>query len=298
MKILYVARYSRPAPTRDAIIERGDASDWREHGAALLKLCVLESRRRLLDNQVTPQGVNNDAARTHATNSAPDRSQPTGALPVTLAGNLLFQLAKPAVLRREAARDAPEAVVPNAAPSVTPGRDRKDYDAWRDRELEREFLSYFAPGALRGHRVLDFGCGTGGMSLLAARLGAVSVDGVDLRTSEIAIARDRLAHVANQGDFPRAPIAFHVATNDARIDFSDQQFDCILCFDVLEHIMRCREILREWHRILSPGGRVLIAWQPALRAPLGASFERQAAATLGAPDLFSPGAGRGLRPDL
>ena len=181
---------------------------------------------------------------------------------MTLAGNLLFQLAKPLVLRREATTIADDTAPPNAAPNATPGRERIEYDAWRDRELEREFLSYFASDALRGHRVLDFGCGTGGMSLLAARLGAASVDGVDLRANEIAIARSRLACPTDQTDAPRAPIAFHVATDAARIDFPDQRFDRILCFDALEHIMRYREILREWHRILRPSGRVLIAWQP------------------------------------
>ena len=51
---------------------------------------------------------------------------------MTLAGNLLFQLAKPVVLRREAAAIADDAALPNAAPNAPPGRERVEYDAWNN----------------------------------------------------------------------------------------------------------------------------------------------------------------------
>ncbi len=36
--------------------------------------------------------------------------------------------------------------------------------------------------------------------------------------------------------------------------------DVIVCFDVMEHVMEYEAIVREWARILAPGGLVLIWW--------------------------------------
>lgn len=93
--------------------------------------------------------------------------------------------------------------------------------------------------------------------LLAAGAGAARVVGVDLREADIAQARRR---AANQ-DLPVRP-SFAVARDESHIDHSDNSFDLILCFDAVEHIYQYRAIIREWYRILRPGGRVLIWWQP------------------------------------
>jgi magnesium-protoporphyrin O-methyltransferase len=69
------------------------------------------------------------------------------------------------------------------------GRIRATVRAGRD-EMRRTLLSWL-PGDLRGARVLDAGCGTGALSIDAARRGA-DVVAVDISPSLIDIARRRL----------------------------------------------------------------------------------------------------------
>jgi SAM-dependent methyltransferase len=40
--------------------------------------------------------------------------------------------------------------------------------------------------------------------------------------------------------------------------FSDDQFDCLVAIDVLEHLADDRHFLRELHRVLRPGGRAIV----------------------------------------
>jgi magnesium-protoporphyrin O-methyltransferase len=61
------------------------------------------------------------------------------------------------------------------------------------REDMRRTLLGWLPEDLRGARVLDAGCGTGALSVEAARRGA-NVVAIDLSPTLIALARERLAH--------------------------------------------------------------------------------------------------------
>jgi 2-polyprenyl-3-methyl-5-hydroxy-6-metoxy-1,4-benzoquinol methylase len=184
-----------------------------------------------------------------------------------LATELCFRLVRPRVIRREAAlraaasRGDPTAAEPgNGVPGAGANLavfDTRQYTQWRCRQLEDQFRDHFGGVNLAGKAVLDFGCGTGQLCQLAARAGAARVDGIDLREADIAEARRR----AEDQDLPVRP-NFAVARDEARIEHPDATFDLILCFDAVEHIYQYRTIIAEWHRVLRPGGRILIWWQP------------------------------------
>lgn len=131
------------------------------------------------------------------------------------------------------------------------------YQNWRRKELETQFLSNFSKADVEGKTVLDFGCGEGDLSMLAAEMGAQRVIGRDLWPDRIASARERSA---------KSPLAikpeFSVPPRSDAIDLPDASVDVILCFDVLEHVMEYATIVREWDRVLRPGGKILIWWVP------------------------------------
>jgi 2-polyprenyl-3-methyl-5-hydroxy-6-metoxy-1,4-benzoquinol methylase len=99
---------------------------------------------------------------------------------------------------------------------------------------------------IAGKRILEIGCGFGGVTQRLHELQA-DVVGVDLNRERIDVARRR---------FPDA--AFDVA-NSARLPFEDEQFDLIVAHDVLEHLIDLRAALREWQRVLVPGGSAFAA---------------------------------------
>jgi len=127
------------------------------------------------------------------------------------------------------------------------------YRQWRRATLEKDVRDSFDPALFFRRDVLDFGCGTGELSLLLADLGARSVIGIDLSKRDIEAARKNIGG--------RTSVAFRVGGTKT-ISLPDRSIDVIACFDVMEHIMEYDAIMREWRRVLRPGGRVLIDWQP------------------------------------
>ena len=93
------------------------------------------------------------------------------------------------------------------------------------REEMRQHMVSWLPARLDGLRVLDAGCGTGGLSIEVARRGA-TVLGVDVADAMIAIARDRTpAAVANRVTF---------VTGDM-LDGAFGTFDHVVAMDSLIH---------------------------------------------------------------
>ncbi|HEY7253673.1 MAG TPA: class I SAM-dependent methyltransferase [Methylomirabilota bacterium] len=117
----------------------------------------------------------------------------------------------------------------------------------------------FGPGIwadVTGKDVLDFGCGSGEQVVEIARRGARHVSGLDILETALASARDlaQSVGVADRCSFGRDP---------------DRKADVVISVDGFEHFADPRAVLEMMHRILRPGGRVLIAFGPTWLHPLG-----------------------------
>jgi ubiquinone/menaquinone biosynthesis C-methylase UbiE len=110
-------------------------------------------------------------------------------------------------------------------------------------------LAKLLPG--RG-RILEVGCGSGGL-LAACEGSGRDVVGVDIGLRWLVMARKRLA---DRG----APVPLIAASAD-RLPWPDASFDALVADSVLEHMDDPLAALREWRRVLRPGGQLLI-WSP------------------------------------
>ncbi|EHN73913.1 class I SAM-dependent methyltransferase [Streptomyces coelicoflavus] len=107
--------------------------------------------------------------------------------------------------------------------------------------------------------VLDLGCGTGSLSLLAAEQGH-RVTGVDRSPAMVELARTKLAGrdaVFLTGDAAVPPVG-------------EQRFDAVLVRHVLWTLPGPGRVLRHWRQLLRPAGRLVLVegvWGSA--APVG-----------------------------
>ena len=113
--------------------------------------------------------------------------------------------------------------------------------------------------ALRqGDRVLDLACGTGVVARLAApRVGATGqVIGLDLNSSMLTVARALPP--------PPGPAIDWIEGSATSMGLPDRSVDVVLCQQGLQFFPDKLAALREMHRVLVPGGRVLLSvWKSA-----------------------------------
>jgi SAM-dependent methyltransferase len=109
--------------------------------------------------------------------------------------------------------------------------------------------SFYLAGDLAGCRVLDFGCGSGGNSVLLARKGA-DVTGVDISPSLIRLAQARAA--VNDAS---ASTRFLVASAHD-LPFEADSFDLVFGIAILHHL-DLAATSREIYRVLRPQGRAI-----------------------------------------
>jgi len=116
-------------------------------------------------------------------------------------------------------------------------------------EARGEVLASLLP---RRGRILEVGCGTGGLLVPALRSGR-SIEGVDIASRWLVVARRRLSDHGLAG-------RLWVASAE-RLPWRDDQFDAVVADSLIEHLDDPAGALREWLRVLRPGGR-LILWSP------------------------------------
>jgi ubiquinone/menaquinone biosynthesis C-methylase UbiE len=123
------------------------------------------------------------------------------------------------------------------------GRER----AFRERQLDLARV-----GA--GEAVLDVGCGTGTLAIAAARrVGTTgSVTGIDPSAELLERARKKARRA-------RVDVAFELSGGE-QLPFADASFDLVLSSLVLHHLSHdaLRSSAHEMHRVLRPGGRLLL----------------------------------------
>jgi SAM-dependent methyltransferase len=119
-------------------------------------------------------------------------------------------------------------------------------DHWWYRS-RRSLMALLLDGAVpAGGTALDVGCGTGETMALLRRLGATTVAGTDL-------SDDALAHARRRGGTATA-----MAALAEQLPFADACADVLVSTDVLEHLDDDRRAVREYGRVLKPGGRLLV----------------------------------------
>lgn len=149
----------------------------------------------------------------------------------------------------------------------------------RERCSVRYFIGPWAPGlvalaALRqGERVLDLACGSGVVTRLAApEVGPTGqVTGLDINAGMLAVARSLPP--------PAGASIKWVEGNAGTLVFPDASFEVVLCQQGLQFFPDKPAALREMHRVLVPGGRVLISvWKSAgpYNVAVGEALERHA----------------------
>ena len=106
-------------------------------------------------------------------------------------------------------------------------------------------------GNLHGKRVLELGCGTGWLSVILCKLGAM-VDGIDISDEQIKIASKRVTvnNIENQADF-------HVMSAN-NLEFPDETFDCVYGLSLLHHV-DIKKCIPEVKRVLKKGGRAVFS---------------------------------------
>jgi SAM-dependent methyltransferase len=113
----------------------------------------------------------------------------------------------------------------------------------------REYIAIADRVALeRPGRVLDWGCGLGQMTKLLRERGLDVVPFDYVAGSEPRMVR--LEH------FPE--IEAHISGEPVALPFEADAFDTVLSCGVLEHVERPADSLEELHRVLRPGGRLLV----------------------------------------
>lgn len=126
---------------------------------------------------------------------------------------------------------------------MTFGRER----AFREKILR---LARLKPG----ESVLDVGCGTGSLAIVAKRhVGSTGiVKGIDASPEMIARAEKKAARA-------RTEVPFQQGLAQA-LPFPDAQFDVVVTTVVLHHLSRhaCEECATEMRRVLKPDGRLVV----------------------------------------
>jgi SAM-dependent methyltransferase len=134
-------------------------------------------------------------------------------------------------------------------------RDNVTYIEHDDTRLDKivELVEGLAPDS-----VLDLGCGAGWLASRLRERTKATVVGVDILTN---------IH----------PAGWHYVAADltARLPFRTGSFGCVVAGEVIEHIPDPDRALQEIHRVLAPGGAVIIStpnivsWANRILVPLG-----------------------------
>jgi SAM-dependent methyltransferase len=134
-------------------------------------------------------------------------------------------------------------------------------NSWLTTDEQDRFIAWLdlAPGRM----VLDVACGAGGPALRIAERSGCAIIGVDVHEQAIANAASL---AVRRGLSQRA--TFRVADAARGLPFPDGGFGAVTCIDAINHLPDRPAVVREWARLLKPGGRMLFTDPITVTGPL------------------------------
>ena len=138
--------------------------------------------------------------------------------------------------------------------------DEKRYRFWQEHRFDEFWARFGGLPDARGKRVIDFGCGRGGMVQRLMEAGASSALGIELDEGYINFANRK---VASQWD-GRAQFAL----GDIR-KMDVEQADIVVSSDTFEHVMDLPDTLAAVVNACKPGGDIFIGFSPLWHSPFG-----------------------------
>lgn len=110
--------------------------------------------------------------------------------------------------------------------------------------FQRSLLAYHAAAERIDGDVLEIGTGSGyGVEVVAPHARSfVTLD----------------KHVPKAGSLPSLPHVRYMQATVPPLPFADGSFDFVISFQVIEHIRRDDDFVREVHRVLRPGGQFIV----------------------------------------
>ena len=132
------------------------------------------------------------------------------------------------------------------------------HSLWRDQAWRRAAVAMSHVRSV--DTVLDVACGTGDLSIAYANAGAKHVIGLDFTHEMLQVAEHKAAHagakVLRSSGSSRLPI---YADGDAlRLPIADRSVDIVSIAFGIRNVADPARAIAEFHRVLKPGGRVMI----------------------------------------
>jgi ubiquinone/menaquinone biosynthesis C-methylase UbiE len=116
-------------------------------------------------------------------------------------------------------------------------------------------------------RVLEIGCGHGGISVYAALNGAKQVVGIDLSDEALSTANKFKNLIFKEIKY-KPNILFSKMTAENLV-FENESIDVVIADNVFEHVTDIDVVMKECNRVLSKGGKVVVPNFPSFHSKFG-----------------------------